>query len=162
GFLQKTQNAAANGAVGVIIANIATSANPTIAPGMGGVGTVTPLIGAFSLNAADGNLFRGQFPSGTVNARMFRPFVLNRDGDLDTQIVAHEWGHYISNRLIGNSSGLCNPMGRAMGEGWGDFTAMLLTVKAEDALVPSNPDWSGVFSMAGYSTIAFTPGNNNF
>src|SRR6185436_1433290 len=41
GFLQKTQNAAANGAIGVIIANVATSVNPTIAPGMGGVGVVS-------------------------------------------------------------------------------------------------------------------------
>ncbi len=163
GFLQKAQNAAANGAVGVVIANIATSLNPTIAPGMGGVGTVTPLIGALSLNLANGNLFRDQFGLGaTVNARMFRPLVILRDGDLDTGIVAHEWGHYISNRLIGNSSGLSNQMGGGLGEGWADFHAMLLAVKAEDALVSSNANWNGVFSMAGYATIAFTPGNNNF
>ena len=88
----------------MIIANVATSVNPTIAPGMGGVGVVSPLIGVLSLNLADGNAFRGQFPIATVNARLVRPLVINRDGDLDNQIVAHEWGHYISNRLVGTAS----------------------------------------------------------
>ena len=31
---------------------------------------------------------------------------LDRDGAIDNQIVAHEWGHYLSNRLIGNGNGL--------------------------------------------------------
>jgi len=162
GFLTKAQNAAANGAVGVIIANIASSANPTIAPGMAGVGTVSPLIGVLSLNLADGNAFRAQFGLATVNARLVRPLVINRDGDLDNQIVAHEWGHYISNRLIGNAAGLTNTQGRGMGEGWGDFTSMLLSVKPEDVTAPGNETWNGVYAMAGYASIAFTPGNNTF
>nr|WP_267459595.1 M36 family metallopeptidase [Pseudoalteromonas ostreae] len=31
-----------------------------------------------------------------------------KDGTLDNGIIAHEWGHYISNRLVGNSAGLIN------------------------------------------------------
>ena len=37
---------------------------------------------------------------------------LQRDGTIDNQIVAHEWGHYISNRLIGDGVGPVEPAGR--------------------------------------------------
>src|ERR1051325_9534686 len=87
-----------------------------------------------------------------VTVQMLRQSSLSRDGTLDNQIVAHEWGHYISNRLIGNANGLVNNQGRAMGEGWGDFHSLLLSVRAEDINVPSNPNWNGVFAMAGYAT----------
>jgi hypothetical protein len=81
---------------------------------------------------------------------MFRGSAISRDGDLDNQVVAHEWGHYISNRLIGDASGLSNNQGGGMGEGWADFHAMLMTVKPEDAAVSSNAGWTGVYSMGGY------------
>src|SRR5262249_33260307 len=42
-------------------------------------------------------------------------------------------------------------MSGGLGEGWGDFHAMLLTVRAEDASVPSNPNFSGVYALAGYA-----------
>jgi hypothetical protein len=64
--------------------------------------------------------------------------------------VAHEWGHYISNRLIGDASGLSNNQGGGMGEGWADFHAMLMTVRPEDAAVSSNAGWTGIYSMGGY------------
>ncbi len=66
-----------------------------------------------------------------------------------TQIVAHEWGHYISNRLVGNANGLINNQGRSMGEGWADFHAMLMTVRDEDRNVPGNSQFQGVYAMAG-------------
>ncbi|HZI95412.1 MAG TPA: M36 family metallopeptidase, partial [Patescibacteria group bacterium] len=36
--------------------------------------------------------------------------------------------------------------------GWGDFHAMLLTVRAEDALVAANAGWNGVYALASYVT----------
>ena len=80
---------------------------------------------------------------------MSRPNALQRDGTIDTQIVSHEWGHYLTNRLIGNASGLSNQQGGGMGEGWGDFTALLLTVRPEDTLNPTNANFNGVYSMSG-------------
>ena len=56
-----------------------------------------------------------------------------RDGAIDNAIVAHEWGHYLSNRLVGNANGLNANQSRGMGEGWSDFHALLLLVKAADA-----------------------------
>ena len=55
---------------------------------------------------------------------------------LDNGIIAHEWGHFISNRLIGNASGLTANHARGLGEGWGDFHALLMMAAAADRSMP--------------------------
>jgi hypothetical protein len=57
----------------------------------------------------------------------------NRDGDLDAGIIVHEYGHGISNRLVGgpsNVSCLSNPQGP--GEGISDFLSLWYTARATD------------------------------
>ena len=49
-----------------------------------------------------------------------------RDGSIDPEIVLHELTHGLSNRLIGNGSGLNWNPGAGMGEGWSDFYALSL------------------------------------
>ncbi|KAI9503066.1 peptidase M36 [Coemansia spiralis] len=59
----------------------------------------------------------------------------NRDGDLEQDIVAHEFTHGISNRLTGGPSNAdCLNDGEAggMGEGWSDTVANLLRIKSGD------------------------------
>ncbi|HXJ43174.1 MAG TPA: M36 family metallopeptidase [Bryobacteraceae bacterium] len=49
------------------------------------------------------------------------------DGDLDGQVVVHEYGHGVSNRLVGaltSTSCLSRIQSGAMGEGWSDYFAM--------------------------------------
>ena len=87
---------------------------------------------------------------------MKRDPVLLRDGSLDAHVVAHEWGHYLSNRLIDNASGLGNQQGGGMGEGWADFTALLTTVREEDASHPANTDWSGAFPLVPYAAVSIS------
>lgn len=56
------------------------------------------------------------------------------DGDFDNAVIAHEYGHGISNRLTGgpaNTSCLSNV--EQMGEGWSDFFGYMLTMKPTDA-----------------------------
>ena len=162
GFALKVQNAQAGGAIGVIIANVASSNQPTQAPGMAGNCAPAPpsacFIPALSLNLATGDLFRNAVAAGNVNVTMDRQ--IDRDGTLDNMIIAHEWGHYISNRLVGNSSGLSNNQGGGMGEGFGDFHALLMTVREEDALVPANANWNGAYAMSGYATTGIAPLNS--
>lgn len=44
------------------------------------------------------------------------------DGDFDNGIIAHEFGHGVSNRLTGGPSQAgCLGNGEQMGEGWSDF-----------------------------------------
>ncbi|KAJ1765983.1 hypothetical protein IW140_005536 [Coemansia sp. RSA 1813] len=59
----------------------------------------------------------------------------NRDGDLEQDIVAHEFTHGISNRLTGgpaNSDCLYNGEAGGMGEGWSDMVANLLRIRPGD------------------------------
>jgi hypothetical protein len=128
-FVVKVQNAQTAGAIGAIIVNNAAGSTP---PGMGGSsGTIT--IPSLSVTQADGALIRAQLGAG-VTVTMNRPVQLQRDGTIDGTIVAHEWGHHVSNRLIGDASGLSNQQGGGMGEGWSDFFALLMTVRPGDNL----------------------------
>lgn len=74
-----------------------------------------------------------------------------RDSALDTTVVAHEYGHFVSNRLIGNATGLANPQGYGMGEGWADFHAALMAAEESDAALPANASWRGSFPVAAYA-----------
>jgi extracellular elastinolytic metalloproteinase len=52
------------------------------------------------------------------------------DGDLDAEVVTHEFGHGVSNRLTGgpaNASALQTNQSGGMGEGWSDFWALMFT-----------------------------------
>ncbi len=55
------------------------------------------------------------------------------DGDLDNGIIAHEYGHGISIRLVGGPG--TNGLGGSeqMGEGWSDWFGLMLTMKVGDA-----------------------------
>ncbi len=56
-----------------------------------------------------------------------------RDGDLDAGIIAHEYGHGISNRLVGGPSNVnCLNNAEQMGEGWSDFFGLMMTMKSGD------------------------------
>ncbi len=68
----------------------------------------------------------------------------NRDGALDNQVVVHELTHGVSNRLIGNTSGLSSNMARGMGEGWSDFYSLALLSQINDNRLE-------VFSLGCYS-----------
>ncbi|HEY3354578.1 MAG TPA: M36 family metallopeptidase, partial [Polyangia bacterium] len=145
-FQDKVWAAQRSGAVGALIVN---TADETIDMATSGNHTVT--IPTLLIKSSDGDAIKAQLAApATVTVTMVRQAGTDRDGAVDTTVVAHEWGHYISNRLIGNANGLNNTQGSGMGEGWGDFHALLLTVKAADAAVPANADWAGVYAMAGW------------
>jgi hypothetical protein len=81
---------------------------------------------------------------------MQRNPAIDLDGTIDEGIIAHEFFHYVSNRLVGNGSGLSNNQGRGMGEGWSDFNTMLLQVRQDDTQVKTNPTWNGAYSVGSY------------
>ncbi len=106
--------------------------------------------------------------SGVDNANMSTPadgrsgrmqlylFGSWRDGALDSGVIAHEWGHFISNRLIGDGDGLSSLQAGGLGEGWGDFHAALLLATAEDAQVATNSQWQGTYSLAPWAAMQIT------
>ncbi|MCC2667625.1 MAG: hypothetical protein K0Q72_96 [Armatimonadetes bacterium] len=62
-----------------------------------------------------------------------------RDSDLAADVIAHEFGHGLTNRLIGNSDGLGGFQGGAMGEGLSDFQALMVHAQAGDDLSQPHP-----------------------
>ncbi len=121
--------------------------------------------------AADRVSAEAQDSSGTNNANFATPadggrgrmqmYVFtgptpDRDGSLDADVVIHELSHGLSNRLIGNASGLTGNRAGSMGEGWSDFYARALLSTADESL-------GGVFTTGGYVTLSFaTLGTDNY
>lgn len=153
-FAEKVQNAQAHGAIGAIIMN--NSFGGAI-PLSGTSSNVT--IPSLSTGRSDGNAIKTRLNAGTATTvTLTRSASLDRDGTLDNAIIAHEWGHYISNRLIGDGNGISNMQAVGMGEGWADFHSMLLVVKEADALVASNANFNGTYGLAQY---AMQPSDTN-
>ena len=84
------------------------------------------------------------------------------DGDLDNGVIAHEYGHGISNRLTGGPSNTsCLGNSERPSEGWSDLIGLLLTIEPGDTgtdargigtwLLGQPPDGPGV-RVLRYST----------
>jgi hypothetical protein len=145
-FVVKAKIAQSAGAVGVLIVN-------NIAPGAPGMaGTdATVTIPVVSVSLADGAAIRAQLAlPAAVSLRMARQGGVQREGSLDNSLIAHEWGHYISNRLVANSNGLVAQQARGLGEGWADFHALLLLVKESDRALPNNAAFNGTYAENAY------------
>ena len=126
-FLQQTMNAQAAGAVAVVIANNTTGTAPT----MGGTFTAAgPTIPTVSVTQTDGAAIKAALPAaGTVRKHPAHPGI--RDGDFDTGIIFHEYGHGVSNRLTGGPAVNCLSGNEQAGEGWSDYLAISLLLNPE-------------------------------
>ncbi len=70
----------------------------------------------------------------------------DRDGDLDAGIVVHEYGHGISNRLIGGPSNVnCLTNRQQAGEGLSDWWALAYTARASDT--GATPRGMGTYAL---------------
>ncbi len=143
-FAQKAQNAQAAGAVGAIIANTSASAQPNNAPFMGGTqqGITIPVL---SLSQPDGQALEGALAENP-SVTMKRVGGVDVDGALDTSIVTHEWGHVLSGRLVGDGNGLNTNQAGGLGEGWADFTALLVASRAD-----TSGNYGGVYTNGSYA-----------
>ena len=68
-----------------------------------------------------------------------------RDGDLDADVVLHEYTHGLSNRRVGGGVGISELQSEGMGEGWSDFYALSLLSEAGD-------DVNGNYAAGGYAS----------
>ena len=116
-FIIKVKNAQNAGATGVVIANNITG--PAFSGG-GEDATITIPSGMVTLE--DGNALKAQ--AGAAATLGMNPAErIYLDGDVDADIVFHEYGHGLSWRMIGNMSGA---MSGAIGEGASDTVAFLI------------------------------------
>jgi extracellular elastinolytic metalloproteinase len=57
----------------------------------------------------------------------------HRTSDLDNGVIAHEYGHGLSNRLVAGPSNVsCLWNAEQMGEGWSDYLGLVMTMKPGD------------------------------
>lgn len=57
----------------------------------------------------------------------------DRDSDFDNGVIAHEYGHGVSNRLTGGGKNVsCLSNVEQMGEGWSDFLGLIFTIEPAD------------------------------
>jgi hypothetical protein len=145
-FTVKVKNAQNAGAIAALIVyNKATPDDRAFHMGGSDPGITIP---SFSISDQDANPAMAAIANGdTVSANLSLKTALDRDGSLDTQVVSHEFFHYVSNRLVGNALGLSNVQGAGMGEGWSDMDSLFLTARADD--LANNPD--GFYAVGGYA-----------
>ncbi|HEY9285529.1 MAG TPA: M36 family metallopeptidase [Pyrinomonadaceae bacterium] len=127
-FVIKIKNAQNAGAVAVIVGNNV----PGDPVAMGGADSTINITSAMvSLDAA--NLYKANLPlNASVKINPSPP--PSRDSDFDAGVIAHEYGHGISNRLTGGRlTTTCLGNQEQMGEGWSDFVGLVLTTDPLDA-----------------------------
>jgi len=103
----------------------------------------------------------------------------DKDGGFDATVIAHEWGHGLSDRLTGGWF-QCLRNKESPSEGWSDWLAIVLTIKPEDTgatpraianyLKNQGPDGTGVrqfrystdmnVNPLTYETLATTTGTH--
>ncbi len=121
-----------------------------------GQGTGNDRVSAESQDSSGSNNANFATPADGGRGRM-QMFLFGgqRDSSLDADIVIHEYTHGLSNRLIGNASGLTRLMSRGMGEGWSDFYAVSMLSEPTDPV-------SGIYSTGAYSMAVFNFPNSYY
>jgi hypothetical protein len=85
---------------------------------------------------------------GRIQMFVFDGAEPSRDGDLDAEIILHEYTHGLSTRLVGGGVGMTTLQAGGLGEGWSDFYALALLSESSD-----DPD--ACYAMGGYVTQGF-------
>ena len=139
-FVEKVDRVEALGAVAVIIINQKTDGVITM-----GAGDNPPQIDIPSLmiSKADGDPLRAALLNGDlINVRITRTTSVDRNAGLDNSLIAHEWGHFLNNRLVV----INNTQSQGMDEGWSDFLALLFLTRDDDIA-----NINGAFTISAYA-----------
>jgi hypothetical protein len=129
----KVLAAETEGAIAVVMVNNVAGAPIVMGAGSQG-GSVT--IPSVMVSNVDGEAMIAEITGGgPFNATLVLPTTVGPDidGDLDNGIVAHEFGHGVSNRLTGGPANTgCLNNSEQMGEGWSDYLALMFTIEPGD------------------------------
>jgi hypothetical protein len=115
-FTVKAKNVQNAGGVGIIVANNNEGAPFT----MGGVDASVTIPGVM-VSQTDGAAIKADAGTSTT-IKLADNAPLMRDGDVDADVVWHEYGHGLTWRMIGKMSG---PLAGAIGEGNSDVLAVI-------------------------------------
>jgi uncharacterized repeat protein (TIGR01451 family) len=93
--------------------------------------------------------------AGRMQMYVFTGPTPDRDGDLDAEVMLHEYTHGLSNRRVGGGVGISALQTRGMGEGWSDFYALALLSEPGD-------DVNGVYASGAYSSYLLSGLTQNY
>lgn len=139
--------AEAAGALGVVMVNNVVT-DPREIRGDGGTAIGIPAITIYQEDGEDliERVLEGEEITVSLKGTTIETADQQRDGDIDNEIIAHEYGHGVSIRLTGGGNnvsclisctevdeeGNCLNFTEQMGEGWSDWLGLILTMKATD------------------------------
>ena len=152
-FTVKVKNAQNAGAVAVVVANNRDGDSLLV---MSGTDPSVTIPSVFVSENSGATMKAMNLPVAGV-VRLADPPPLQRDGDLDADIVFHEYCHGLTWRMIGSMGGL---LSGAIGEGMSDICAMMLTLGADGAdrigeYSASDPRGIRRAPYAGYSLFTY-------
>ncbi len=150
-FPTKVRNAQNAGAVMAIVVNSSTQAPYQ----MTGTPSSDITIPAIMISKVAGDSLKARLLRDSVFVSLNPDIDFSGvyDSDFDNAVIAHEYGHGISNRLTGgpaNSNCLTNQ--EQVGEGWSDFFGLVLTHGAMDSVERAR----GVGTWLSYQAISGT------
>lgn len=151
--IDQARHAAQAGASAVLFDTTAETGYPSLTDD----GAGDPDIAVLGLRKADGEALRQRIAGQSAEVAMSLQTLPEPVAAMDATLIAHEYGHFISNRLIADGTGLTNLQGRSLGEGWADFHALLWLTQAADAQVASNADFSGSYAVMTYAAGGMQP-----
>lgn len=127
-FVNKVLAAQNAGAVACVVCNN-VAGGPITMGGAGGGVTIPSVM----ISQSDCAIIKAQLASGVNISLSNTGGAVDKDGDFDNGIIAHEYGHGISNRLTGgrNNTG-CLGNQEQMGEGWSDYIGLVMTIEPGD------------------------------
>ncbi len=135
-FGAKALNAQSAGAIAAIIYNNQGNSPMSMGAGAAGGQVTIPTV---SIGQEAGETLAAT--EGEINAEITPPGSAgpDRDSDFDAGIIAHEYGHGLSNRLTGgpSQSGCLSGATEQAGEGWSDYLGLIMTMKPNSCSVPA-------------------------
>jgi extracellular elastinolytic metalloproteinase len=159
----KVFNSQEAGATGVIVYNPTSNAPAGISITGNGSYISQVNIPSINIGKTEGEYLLGQITAGTtINTTLANDYDGAKHSSFDNGIIAHEYGHGISNRLTGQGYGCLQRSVSAeqMGEGWSDYFALMLTTRPGDTsalargmgtYVMNEPTDGGGIRLAKYS-----------
>lgn len=128
-FATKAKKMQDAGAIGTIIYDPVNEEPFTMGKDDAVSGIIIPSI---MIGRTEGEYIVSQITGGTtINVTFNYDFNGFKHSSLDNGIIAHEYGHGISNRLTGQGYSCLNSA-EQMGEGWSDYFALMLTTRPGD------------------------------
>ena len=127
----KVLNAQNAGAIGVIVYRPAVDAPVGMGAGNSGSQVTIPSI---NIGKTEGEFMVAELNNGPVNVTLNFDYSGFKHSSFDNGIIAHEYGHGISNRLTGQGYSCLSATNTTeqMGEGWSDYFALMITTRPGD------------------------------